>query len=383
MDISYKRIRQAIARRLRHFYRFTDARVAPFCSRSEWLSTLYYALWNPSFRREHRAMLVGKQRFHEINARPQESSSRLRRNTHRLEKGILSRPRRDVFAVDYIEETVQCYSSALQEKNPGIRVSAEEMQWAQDVLTQYFEITGSHPTIDRMRGAFNELPATLSASVPDRYASRIPYKRDLSLPPPVDYEDLLYLAKRRRSVRWFEQKPVPREIIERAVAVAAESPSACNRQPFEFRVFDDPDILRKVADLPAGTAGFSHNFPCVIVVVGKLRNYFDERDRHLIYIDGALASMGFVYAIETQGLSTCCINWPDISEREKATQELLQLEPDERPIMFMAVGYPDPEGLVAYSEKKPLHQLCRFNFENSDTLDAASLSTSSSLVASS
>ena len=383
MDISYKRIKQAIARRLRRLYRFIDARIAPICMRSEWLSTLYYAFWDSSFRREHRAMLVGKQRFHEINAKPQESSSRLRRNTHRIEKGILSRPRRDVFAVDYIEETVQCYASALREKTAAFRVSAEELQWAQDVLTQYFEITGSHPTIDRMRDVFNELPAALTASAPDRYASRVPYKRDLSIPPSVDYEDLLYLAKRRRSVRWFEQKPVPREIIARAVAVAAESPSACNRQPFEFRVFDDPDLLRKVADLPAGTAGFSHNFPCVIVVVGKLRNYFDERDRHLIYIDGALASMGFVYAIEAQGLSTCCINWPDIPEREIATQELLQLEPDERPIMFMAVGYPDPEGLVAYSEKKPLHQLCRFNFEKSDTQDTVSLPVSSPLVASS
>ena len=337
------------------------------------------AVWNPAFKREHRAMLVGKQRFHEISKKPQLSSSRLRRNTHRLEKGILSRPRREIFALDYIEETVQCYASALQETNVVFRISPEELQWARDVLVKYFDVTGPHPTINRMREEFNELPADLSASVPDRYVSRVPYKRDLSLPPSVAYEDLLYLAKRRRSVRWFEQKPVPREIIERAVAVAAESPSACNRQPFEFRVFDEPDLLRKVADLPAGTAGFSHNFPCVIVVVGKLRNYFNERDRHLIYIDGALASMGFVYAIEAQGLSTCCINWPDIPEREAATQELLQLEPDERPIMFMAVGYPDPEGLVAYSEKKPLYQLCRFNFEETG---GVSYSTSSPLVAS-
>ena len=266
---------------------------------------MYYSVWNRSFRREHRAMLVGKHRFHQINAKPQESSSRLRRNTHRLEKGILSRPRRTIFALDYIEETVRCYASALKESNPDFRVSPEELQWAQDVLIQYFDITDSHPLIDRMRTEFASLPTALSASLPDRFDSRVPYRRDLSLPSPVDYEDLLQLAKRRRSVRWFDQKPVPREIIERAVAVAAESPSACNRQPFEFRVFDDPLLLRKVADLPAGTTGFSHNFPCVIVVLGKLRNYFDERDRHLIYIDGALASMGFVYAIETQGLSTC------------------------------------------------------------------------------
>ena len=314
-------------------------------------------------------MLLGKQKFHESNSSPKKSSSKLRRNTHRLEKGILSQPRKDIFALDYIEETVLCYASAIQETDPEFRVAAEELQWTQDVLTHYFDITSSHSLIDRMENIFTSLPKDIGAPPPDRFNSRVPYKRDLSQPSPVNYQDFLTLAKRRRTVRWFKQTPVPRDLIHRAVAVAAESPSACNRQPFEFRVFDDPILLKKVAELPAGTSGFSHNFPCVIVVLGKLRNYFDERDRHLIYIDGALATMGFVYAIETLGLSTCCINWPDIPEREMAAQKLLQLEPDERPIMFIAVGYPEPEGLVAYSEKKPLHQLCHYNFEKSTPSD--------------
>jgi len=99
------------------------------------------------------------------------------------------------------------------------------------------------------------------------------------------------------------------------------------------------------------------------VVVGQLRNYFSERDRHLIYIDASLAAMAFAYALETQGLSTCMINWPDMEDREQRLAALLNLEPDERPVMCMALGYPDPEGLVAYSQKKPLGQLRRYNLE--------------------
>ena len=55
------------------------------------------------------------------------------------------------------------------------------------------------------------------------------------------------------------------------------------------------------------------------------------------------------------------INWPDIEERERAAVALLRLEPDERILMFIAVGYPDPEGLVASSCKKPLDQIRRYN----------------------
>ena len=360
------RIRKAILRRLRKAYRFIDTRIAPFCARTERRSSFYYGVWNPTFGREHRAMLLGKLKFDKLSTSPQESSSLLRRNTHRIEKGLLSKPRRDVFALQYIEETVECYAASLKETDPARRVASTEMNWAHDVLNEYFNVTGSHPLIDRLRLFYLGLPAPSEAAAPGRAEQRIPYKRDLTQLPAVQYEDLLKLARHRRSVRWFLQKPVPREVIEKAVRVAAESPSACNRQPFSFLVFDDPEMVQEVADLPGGTAGFNHNFPCIVVVLGRLSNYFDERDRHLIYIDGSLASMSFVLAIESQGLSTCCINWPDIPEREERARKVLNLTAEERPVMFIAVGYPDPDGLVAYSEKKPMRQLCVFNFDQDE-----------------
>ncbi len=92
-----------------------------------------------------------------------------------------------------------------------------------------------------------------------------------------------------------------------------------------------------------------------------MRNYFDERDRHLIYIDSSLAAMSLVFAAEVQGLSTCCINWPDVEDKEQWMAELLKLDQDERPIMCMALGYPDPDGLVAFSQKKTVEQLRQYN----------------------
>ena len=96
------------------------------------------------------------------------------------------------------------------------------------------------------------------------------------------------------------------------------------------------------------------------MIVGRQRAYFSERDRHLIYIDGALAAMSFVLALETLGLSSCCINWADIEAQERKMARLLQLEPDERVIMLVAIGYPDPEERVPYSAKKMLHTLRRY-----------------------
>ncbi len=281
------------------------------------------------------------------------------RNTHRLEKGLIMRPKRDVFALDYIAETVAAYEAAICATSNGNPRHEEQLQWVGDVLAEYFAVTGNHPKIDFLRKRFLSLPSPRQV-----YAGKLlPYHRDLSQPPPVNYTDFAALAQRRRSVRWFLPKPVPRELIDQAMLVAAQSPSACNRQPFVFRIFDDPELVRRVASIPYGVAGYEHQIPVIVVIIGQLRNFFDARDRHLIYIDSSLAAMSFMLALETLGLSSCCINWPDLPDREKQMADLLNLDADERPVMLIALGWPDPEGMVPRSVKKPLVLLRRYNFE--------------------
>jgi nitroreductase len=351
-------------------------------SRSPFLATLYYAVSSSAFRREQRAVLHGRLRHEEDNLSEAQSRYRLRRNVHRLEKGLIMQPRRATFATKYIEDTVLALAARVGGDGAGcgdVLIGAneagadangangdwlngapedpDEVRWASGVLRAYFAVASGHPSIDRARERFMAIPLQPHAEGP-RVA---PFRRDLSRAPPVAYDDLLRLAERRRSVRWFQPRPVPRELIDRAVRVAAESPSACNRQPFEFRIFDDPGLALQVASLPAGTRGFEHNFPVVVAVVGRLRAYFDEKDRHVIYIDGGLASMSFVLALETLGLSSCCINWPDVERQERGMAALLGLEPDERVIMLIAVGYPDPQALVPASGKKALDVIRRYN----------------------
>ena len=328
-------------------------RIVALFSRSPWLSAAYYFLFSPTFRREQHGVLYGKRKYDETLRSVENSSYLLRRNIHRLEKGLIMKPRRDLFALDYIEETVNNYQLVLTTTTKSKHLDPE-LKWAYDVLNQYFQIVGYHPHVERARQIFSSLEAL------ERDKPYVPYKRDLTRPASVSYEQLLELSYRRRSVRWYRQKPVPRELIDRAITVAALSPSACNRQPFEFRIFDDPQQIKKVAAIPMGTQGFYDNFPAIIVVVGKLRAYFSERDRHIIYIDGSLASMSLMYALETLGLSSCPINWPDIEPKEKEMAALLNLEPDERVVMLISVGYPDPEGMVPYSQKKPLNQIRRY-----------------------
>lgn len=316
-----------------------------------------YGLASDAFTREHNAVFAGRERYGKLASKGDQKYL-LRRNTHMLEKGLIMRPRRPAFALDYIGDTVDCYNSLA---NGDTEVDAAELQWAHDVLAQYFDVTSDHPTIESARSRFEQ--GVMGADERSTSPGLSPYVRDLETPSPVSYEDMLKLSQHRRSVRWFSDQKVERELIDKAMLVAGLSPSACNRQPFEFRVFDDPELVQEVAAIPMGTRGYVHNIPVFVVIVGDLSAFFSERDRHLIYTDGCLAAMSFLYALETLGLSTCCVNWPDISEFEEAMAAKLSLRTDQRPVMCIAVGYPDPDGMVPFSQKKSLQELRKYNFE--------------------
>jgi nitroreductase len=101
-----------------------------------------------------------------------------------------------------------------------------------------------------------------------------------------------------------------------------------------------------------GTAGFASNLPALAVVVGDLSAFPLERDRHVIYIDGSLAAMQFMLALETLGLASCPINWPDIDAREAAMAKHLGLKPYERVVMLIGFGYAKDDGLIPFSRKR-------------------------------
>jgi nitroreductase len=64
--------------------------------------------------------------------------------------------------------------------------------------------------------------------------------------------------------------------------------------------------------------------------------------------------MGLLLGLESQGVSSCIINWPDMPDKEAAMRKLLGLEAHERVIMLIAYGYPDPESLVPFSAKRAI-----------------------------
>jgi nitroreductase len=65
----------------------------------------------------------------------------------------------------------------------------------------------------------------------------------------MEYDDLLYLVKKRRSIRRFKPDPIPDEQIEKIIDVARWAPSGFNMQPWEFHIIKKPELKGKIVDL--------------------------------------------------------------------------------------------------------------------------------------
>lgn len=307
------------------------------------LASIYYSLFSRTFGREHKAVLAGKIAYEQNLKRIGESSILLRRNIHKLEKGLIMQPRRDIFAEGVIEETIEFYKRAIEQGN----LNQEEKKWFTDVLLEYFKVVNNTTIIKKARNKFQAC-----VEQDNQNNKFVPYKY-VKLPElDISYEQLNKLFLKRRSVRWYEDKDVPIPLIEKAVNLASLAPSACNRQPYYFYVSKNRKKAVEIAMCAGGTPGWAEGIPCTIAIIGDLSAYPRERDRHLIYVDGSLAAMQLMLAFETLGLSTCPINWPDIESAEKKIANLLKLKVYERPIMLLSVGYAQDQGGIAFSQKK-------------------------------
>lgn len=344
---SYSMARQFLKVRVRRLQAWAKRITVHFFSAPN-LGHFFYGLMSRSFSAEHKAVLSGRARYFKDLRSPRTSSALLRRNIHRIEKGLIMVPPRPIFAEDYIEETVHFLTRTSSREN----FSADELKWAFDVLELFFATVSHSSKISSAEKKFREACRGRSNEGALPTSPWVPYQKGGAVKPVVGPQVLGQFFEDRVSVRWFQDAPVPQQKVLRAVDMAATAPSACNRLPYRWILEFDPEGAASVAACAGGTAGFSHQIPAIAVLVGDLSAFSETRDRHLIYIDSSLAAMQFMLALQSMGLSTCSINWPDRSSSDKQLARLVTIERFEKVVMMIAIGVAKEGGRVPFSAKK-------------------------------
>lgn len=188
------------------------------------------------------------------------------------------------------------------------------------------------------------------------------------------------LCNRRRTVREFSNKPVPRELIEMLIATAGTAPSGANKQPWKFVLVDDPEVKKQIRiaaekeekesyerrmpqdwldDLePLGTdwhKEFLEVAPYLIVVFREKYRVEDGVQKKNYYVDESVGiACGFLLAaIHNAGLASLTHTPSPMN----FLREILRRPPNEVPYLLIPVGYPADTAVVPDITRKPLHEI--------------------------
>lgn len=175
----------------------------------------------------------------------------------------------------------------------------------------------------------------------------------------------LDLVKKRTSVREYGDRLVSRETIGRCLEAARLAPSACNSQPWQFIVVDDPALCKKLAN--AAFSGvhsmntFAKSAPVLIVVIRKPSGTAPTlggilRGIQYNLIDIGIACEHFVLQAAEEGVGTCWLGWFDAN----AVKKVLNLSKGTHVDIIISMGYPAGE-INSEKNRKPLNEISRFN----------------------
>ena len=164
--------------------------------------------------------------------------------------------------------------------------------------------------------------------------------------------------KTRRSVRKFEDKKVPHEVLEQIVEAAAFAPSWKNSQTVRYIAVEDAALKERIAT--EATMNFTHNkdiisaCPVLIVVVTKTGicgyekdgSYTTSKKDKWEMFDAGIASQTFMLAAHEYGVGTVTLGIFD----EEILGKILELPEGDNVSALLAAGY--PESAPAAPKKK-------------------------------
>ncbi len=183
----------------------------------------------------------------------------------------------------------------------------------------------------------------------------------------LNSEALLKWLEGRRSVRRFEDRPVPPDLLERILRTACSAPSAHNRQPWRFAVVSAGETRRKLTDCMAdefrrdlqadalpgaeveariarGVDRLLHAPGAVVLcsTLAEMDHYADPRrdqaERTMALQSASLAGGYLLLAAHAEGLGACWICGPLFAPQ--AVRGALDLPADWEPHALIVLGWP-------------------------------------------
>ena len=183
----------------------------------------------------------------------------------------------------------------------------------------------------------------------------------------------------RKSVRVYEDRPLPEDVNRAFLEAAIQAPSAGNMALYTILDITDPEIKQKLS-VSCDNQPFIATAPMVLVFCADYRRWYDVfckyvdpvrkpdmGDLFLAEADTLIAAQNAVVAAHSLGLGSCYIG--DITENYEYHKQLLNLPKYVVPAAMLCMGYPAAQQLSR--AKPPRHAVASLVHENGYSLEKA------------
>ena len=172
------------------------------------------------------------------------------------------------------------------------------------------------------------------------------------------YEDVLHFYESRTSVREYSAEPLSKDEIDKALRIAKQTPSACNRQASRVYVVKDKQLIKKIMDNQLGDQGWCNGADTLFVVT-SIASYFGSLyERFEPFIDGGMFAMNLVMGLHAQGIASCCKMYIREPQIDKAIRGILSIPENEIPILLILAGH-----YLDYEVCSPISTRNEINYE--------------------
>lgn len=160
---------------------------------------------------------------------------------------------------------------------------------------------------------------------------------------------LLDVILSRRSIRRYENKEIPKDVLDKIVEAGRQSPSAANRQPYRFVIVTDSEIKKELHGM---FSRFLKNAPVVIVGCANPKALLTGE---WATVDTTIALESMVLAAWSLGVGSCWIG----SFKEQKIKDSLKIPQDWKVVALVTLGY--PAETPKPRKKKPTNELFSLN----------------------
>lgn len=147
--------------------------------------------------------------------------------------------------------------------------------------------------------------------------------------------DFAAFSASRRSVRELAGK-APEEDIMAAAALAANAPSACNRQPCHVHYYADEAQIKAILALQNGNRGFGSRARQLLIVTADLPAVLWPEERRDIAFNAGLFAMNLSYALHYRKIAHCLLNCSFDTEKEAEVRHIAGI-PAQEAVMLMVI----------------------------------------------